>query len=107
MALLVQTWDLPIKKTVLEWYAARGSEWVPSVLRQPGVVEFRAYRNPLHASPEVMTHTEFTSMADLQAWLGSDEYRRIIGELHQVGCTNLTVAVWDSSPIVPEPRRPR
>ena len=104
MPLLVHTWDLPFTKADMEWYRERGGEWVPMVLRQPGVVEFRAYRSPTLSSPQVMVHSQFATMADLQRWMASDEYRRIMGELR--GCGNITVAVWDDSPVVPQPRRP-
>ena len=53
MPLLVHTWDLPFTKADMEWYQDRGGEWVPMVLRQPGVIEFRAYRNPTGSSPQV------------------------------------------------------
>jgi heme-degrading monooxygenase HmoA len=104
MPLLVHTWDLPFTKADMEWYRERGGEWVPTVLRQPGVVEFRAYRNPTLSSPQVMVHSQFATMADLQRWMASDEYRRIMGELR--GCGNISVAVWDDSPVVPHARRP-
>ena len=104
MPLLVHTWDLPFAKSDLDWYQQRGSEWVPMVLRQPGVTEFRAYRNPSQSSPQVMVHTEFETLDALQRWMASEEYHRIMGELR--GCGNISVAVWDNSPIVPRPRRP-
>ena len=53
MALLVQTWDIPAGRDGREEYALIGQEAISTVLAQPGVLEFRAYRNPLRASPQV------------------------------------------------------
>jgi heme-degrading monooxygenase HmoA len=104
MALLIHTWDLPYSKADLSWYENRGSEWIPMVLRQPGVREFRAYRSPTMSSPQVMVQTEFETIDDLQRWMASNDYHQIMSELR--GCGNITVQVWEASPIVPRTMRP-
>lgn len=62
MALGILSWDLPPAKNT-EAYVEATKKWIGAVLQQPGVKEFRAYRNPLGTTPEVITHTEFDSMA--------------------------------------------
>jgi quinol monooxygenase YgiN len=106
MALLVQTWDIPAGRGGREEYALIGQEAISTVLAQPGVLEFRAYRNPLRASPQVMVQIEFESDAALQRFLDSFSYGDIIGDLSRVGCLNIQSQVWTGSPVVPTPRRP-
>lgn len=106
MALLVHTWDLPRGRDKLEQYRLAGEEWIPAVLRAPGCREFRGYRNPLRASPQVMVEAEFDTLENLQRWLDSAEYQGILQGLASLGCTNIQVQVWEASPVVRQPRRP-
>lgn len=76
------------------------------MLKQPGVTEFRAYRNPTLTSPQVMAHIEFDGMDALMQFLVSDDYGMIMGDLRATGATNISVDIWDGSPVVPEPLRP-
>ena len=107
MALAVMSWDLPSSPERMAAYAEQSrSNWIPSVLRQPGVKEFRAYRNPTLTTPEVVIHIEFDSMNSLVQYRASDDYSRIIRELRAAGATNISAETWDASPIVPETLRP-
>ncbi len=107
MALAVMSWDMPLSAEQMKAYGEQAqSNWIPTVLKQPGVKEFRAYRNPTHTTPEVLLHTEFDSMNSLMQYLASDDYSRIMSELRATGVTNISVEIWDASPIVPEPLRP-
>ena len=105
MALLVHTWDIPSDRHGREEYQLIGQESIPIVLAQPGVKEFRGYRNPLRASPHVMVHIEFENDAALQQFLDSYVYGDMIRDLARVGCRNIRAEVWSTSPVVPVPMR--
>ncbi len=66
MALSILSWDLPPAEQIETYNEKAHTEWIPTVLKQPGVKEFRAYRNPYHTTPQVVVHTEFDSLA---SWL--------------------------------------
>ena len=107
MALQILSWDIPLSEEQLKLYGEKAkAEWIPTVLKQPGVKEFRAYRNPSLTSPQVVIHTEFDSMNSLTRFFASDDYSMIIGSLRATGVTNISAETWDASPIVPEPLRP-
>jgi hypothetical protein len=107
MALAVLSWDLPLSAEQMKAYGEKAqSDWIPTVLKQPGVKEYRAYRSPTHTTPEVVSQTEFDSMNSLMQFLASDDYSRIMRELRATGVTNISAEIWDASPIAPEPLRP-
>jgi heme-degrading monooxygenase HmoA len=106
MAHVIITWDLPPQPAQMEEYKTRSKGWIDRVLSQPGVVEWRALRNPLATTPQVLIMTEFDSLASARAWAESSELAALIAELRSTGCANLVTQVWDKSPIAPEPRRP-
>lgn len=105
MALGILAWDLPPAEK-MKAYEEHTRTWIALVLKQPGVKEFRAYRNPFATTPNVVTHTEFDSMASWLAFVGSEDYRHIVADLRALGCTNIVSEVWDTSPLVPEPLKP-
>ncbi len=105
MALIITVWDLPPAEQI-EAYNKRSKSWVSTVLKQPGLKEFRAYRNPYRTTPEVMVHTEFDSLASCLKYIESEDYATINSEMQALGCTNLSVQLWGASPIVPEPLKP-
>jgi heme-degrading monooxygenase HmoA len=106
MALAIFTWDLPSGERVQVYEAKAHTEWIQNVLQQPGVTEVRAYRNPHHTTPQVMIHIEFDSLAAWQEFLTSERYGELMFDLRAVGCTHMTVQVWDTSPLLPQPVRP-
>jgi len=105
MALGVLAWDLPPAER-MEAYNKMTAEWTAAVLKQPGVKEFRAYRNPYGTTPQVATHVEFDSLESWLKFIRSEDYASIADSLRAVGCTNLSAEVWDASPVIPEPLRP-
>ncbi len=105
MALGTLAWDLP-PADKMEAYNEMTRKWIGLVLKQPGAKEFRAYRNPLGTTPQVITHTEFDSMASWLAFIQSEDYATILADLRSLGCSHITAQVWDASPVVPEPLRP-
>jgi len=106
MALLVHTWDIPQDRKGRAEYQLVGQEAIPIVVRQPGVREFRAYRNPLGATPQVMVHIEFDADAYLYQFLESYVHQDIVSDLIRVGVRNFRTEVWTGSPVVPTPIRP-
>ena len=105
MALGILAWDLPPAEKTNE-YLQTTRKWIATVLKQPGVKEFRAYRNPLRVTPQIITFTEFDSMDSWLAFIQSDDYTGIVTDLRALGCTNISAEVWDVSPVVPEPLKP-
>jgi hypothetical protein len=105
MSLLVHTWDMPQDRKGRAEYELVGQESIPIVLKQPGVREFRAYRNPLGATPQVMVHVEFEEDAYLHQFLASYVHQEIVGDLIRVGVRNFRTEVWSGSPVVPRPMR--
>jgi hypothetical protein len=106
MALIMVTRDLPPDERLAAYNEKVGTEWVPSVLQQPGVMAVRGYRNPHHTTPQVMVHMEFDSLASWQRFLASERYGELMFELRTLGCTNRALHVWDASPLVPDPVLP-
>ena len=106
MVLFVMTWDLPTQRERLTVYANKArNDWIPTVLRQPGVEEFRTFRNPMESTPQVMVTIEFDTLDSWRAFIESDDNRRIMREVRIVGATNLTAQVWTPSTITPATER--
>jgi quinol monooxygenase YgiN len=105
MALGILAWDLP-PADKNEMYLQSTQKWIATVLKQPGVKEFRAYRNPFGVTPQIVTHTEFDSMASWLTFLQSEKYTDIVNDLRNLGCANITAEVLETSPLVPEPLKP-
>ena len=57
------------------------TDWVRSVLQQPGVMEVRAYRNPYHTTPQVMIHIEFDHLAAWHQFHASERYGELMFDL--------------------------
>lgn len=106
MPLVLATYDPPADKKQLETYVVRSQTWIKEILALPGIQEWRGYRNPLGTTPQVMTIQEFDTLDACQSWLRSDDYRATIAELRSLGCTNLSMQIWDTSPFAPKPLRP-
>lgn len=106
MALAILTWDLPPQEQMEAYNQKARTEWIPTVLRQPGVKEFRGLRNAFHASPHVMAITEYDSLASALKFIQTEEYAHLMESMRAAGCTHITVQLWDVSPVIPEPIRP-
>lgn len=105
MALVVATFDVP-PPDKLEIFREKGREWVATVLRMPGLKEFRAYRNFYYASPHVMLHEEFDSIESCVKFIKTPEYYAHVIEMRALGLSNLSVQMWEAAPDSPEPLRP-
>lgn len=106
MALGIMNWNLPASGPTEGYMQRAQSSWIPTVLAQAGVTEFRAYRNPHGDHLHVMVETEFDNLDHLNAWVNSDEYAQLKIELAEHGATEISDQVWDASPVVPQPIRP-
>jgi hypothetical protein len=84
-------------------YQAWAKNTIAALMRQPGLVEFRAYRNIL-GTPQVRTTIEWQSLADYEKyWQGA--WQPVETELRTMA-TNIRVELWGPSPVVQEPLRP-
>jgi len=106
MALGILNWDLPPPEQMGAYLEKARTKWIPTVLKQPGVKQFCAYRNPFKTTPEVVIHTEFDSLASWLKWIESEDYSVIVADIRAAGCTNLSAQILDASPVVPEPIKP-
>lgn len=106
MAMAILTWDLPPQEQMAAYNEQARTDWIPTVLRQPGVKEFRGLRNAFHTSPHTMAITEYDSLASALKFIETEDFVRVMEGLRAAGCTNITVQLWDVSPVTPEPIRP-
>ena len=106
MALGVMTWKLPATGPSDQYSERARTSWIPTVLSQPGVKEFRGYRTQGEDFLMVRVETEFMSLEFAEQWLSSADYERINGELAEHGATEIVVETWDASPLLPEALRP-
>ena len=100
------TWDLPPKDQLAAYAQKAQNECVPMILKQPGIKEFRAYRNPQNMTPQVIALHEFEDYESAQQFSTSEAGARMLAEMRDIGCANFTVQIWDRSPLIPDPLRP-
>ena len=105
MALVITSWDLPGKDKLEQYGQKAAARWIPTIMQQAGAKEFRAYRTSCGASPEVTVHAEFNTLENAQLWMSSETCADQVAELRELGCSQITIELWDGSPIVPEPIR--
>jgi hypothetical protein len=106
MPLSILSFDLPAPEQMAAYNQKARTDWIPSALKQPGLQEFRAYRNPLHNTPQVALYFEFDSMDSWLMFIQSEEMERVTLDMRAAGCTNINFQVWDTSPVTPQPLRP-
>ena len=87
-----------------EAYQAWAKKAVGSVLKSPGIIEFRANRNVL-GSPQVRATSVWKTLADWANFNESSEWQELATEM-QAFTKNVSVELWGPSPVVPEPIRP-
>ena len=101
MAFIVARWDLPGTSEAQEKYAAKAPEWLNITLTFPGFVATRILRNPYNATPQVCAVQEFESLERAQAWMISQENANLNADMRAHGCSNMTMELWDTSPLAP------
>ena len=105
MAMVIMTYDLPTEDQIGA-YNAWAKEVIPAILGQPGLREFRAYRNPFLVTPEVMTCLGFDSLTSCLKYVESEFYATNAAKTKALGCRNFSVQLWATSPFTPEPLKP-
>ncbi len=96
------TYDL-IPNVDKQAYTAWAKKAIGTLLQQPGVIEFRAYRN-WSGNPQVLTVTVWETAADW-AKFGECVWPELNEELYTFA-TNIHYILWEASPVVPQPLHP-
>lgn len=89
------------QKAYQEW----AKKAIGLVLKSPGIIEFRAYRNML-GSPYVRSTSVWKTLADWANFAESDAWKAIEAELRSRFGVDIRLEVWGPSPVVPQPLRP-
>ena len=90
------------QKAYVEW----AKKAIGHVLKSPGIIEFRAYRNLL-GSPYVRSISVWKTLADWQNFFESEAWKGYEAELRGKFAAKLRIEMWGTSPVAPEPLRPR
>jgi heme-degrading monooxygenase HmoA len=90
------------QKAYMEW----AKKIIGELMKFPGLIEYRAYRNLL-GSPLVRSISVWKTLADWQRFFESEAWKTAEMELRAKFASNLSVELWGNSPIVPEPLRPK
>ena len=112
MAMITMTWDLPqgnnYDNYIDDVYFTNDERtaWIPRMMKLPGAVELRAYRNPLRTTPQVLVLYEMDSLSSCLNFFESKEYAAFMDELRNDGCSHISVQFWSPSPLIPEPLKP-
>jgi heme-degrading monooxygenase HmoA len=85
-------------------YGMHAKKVIDTLLKAPGLVEFRANRNVL-GSPQVRLTIIWRTLADWAKFDESAERWALDSELLNFA-TNVRIEIWGPSPVVPEPLRP-
>lgn len=84
-------------------------EWVPAAINRtlqiPGVVEFRAYR-PMAGESQVVAIYEFPDFDSWELWFNHPVVQGAFSDLFKL-CLDVTREIWEPSPYVPDPIRPK
>jgi heme-degrading monooxygenase HmoA len=80
--------------------------WANNILKEAGVIEFRAYRNPAKVTPQVMVSVEFDSIEAAEKFANSDAHSKNLDGLKELGIHHFSTQLWDTSPVVPVPLKP-
>lgn len=86
-------------------YVAWAKGTIGAVLKAPGIVEFRAFRNLL-GSPHVRSISVWRTLADWEKFVESDTWKAAEAELRAKFAAVIRVELWGASPVAPEPLRP-
>jgi heme-degrading monooxygenase HmoA len=97
------TWDLLPgidKNAYAEWV----KNFIATILKQPGLIEFRAYRN-VAGSPQARNTFVWQSLSDWAKFAQSKEWAEIDAKFRTFA-TNWRMEIWGIAPLVPKPLRP-
>jgi len=106
MVLYMMSWDVPTEHDKLRMYVNKArNDWIPMTLGKEGVLDVATYENPMGNTPQVLVIIHFTDAAAWQSYVASDDNRRVMRELHVLGCTSISAHIWMPSKLTPEPVR--
>jgi len=88
------------QQAYLQW----AKKTIGAILQQPGIIEFRAYRNVM-ISPEVRSTSVWQTLADWASFAESATWQELLQEMRTF-TTGIRVEIWGPSPVVPEPLHP-
>jgi hypothetical protein len=97
------TYDL-LPNVDMKAYQEWAKKVVGTMVKQPGMLEFRGNRNVL-GSPLARTTAVWRSLEDWAKFAEGAEWRAIDAELRGFA-TNIKFEIWGPSPLLPEPVRP-
>lgn len=97
------SWDL-LPNIDQKAYGELATKTVASILKAPGLVEFRAHRNIL-GTPQVRSTSVWQTLADWANYSDSDEWRTLEAGFRSF-VSDMRVEIWGPSPVLPEPVRP-
>ena len=97
------TWEL-LPNIDQQAYGEWAKKAVGTMLKAPGLVEFRAHRNVL-GSPQVRSTAVWQTLTDWANYTDSDEWRALDAELRAF-VADIRVEIWGPSPVLPEPVHP-
>jgi hypothetical protein len=106
-----QTTEVDLRYDILpgvdqQAYAEWAKMAIGLVLQAKGVVEFRGRRNTL-GSPTVKATSEWKSIADWANFVESEGWKMAMTELRAKFAANIRIEIWEPSPLVPKPLKPR
>lgn len=104
MSIIVMTWQNPPAQDQAKIANERASSWREIVLRQKGLVEYNAFSG--RSLGKDMAVDGFRSSEDASAFLGSNDFAKILSEMRDLGVTDIEVNLWDQHPDVPKALRP-
>ena len=90
----------------LKKYRAWSNHVIDTILKAPGLVEFRAARNA-GGSPQVRSTTVWRTLGDWANFNESTEWINIDAELRNKFGVNVNFIIWRPSPIVPKSLKPK
>ncbi len=85
-------------------WAEFGKNATATILKQPGLIEYRVNRNLL-GSPQVRDTWVWRSLSDWAKFTESKEWAEVNAKFRTF-VTNTHVEIWGISPLVPKPLRP-
>ena len=97
------TWEL-LPNIDQQAYGEWAKKTVGTILKAPGLVEFRAHRNIL-GSPQVRSTAVWQTLADWANYTDSNEWRALDAELRAFAA-DIRIEIWGPSPVLPKPVHP-
>ncbi|WP_157376659.1 antibiotic biosynthesis monooxygenase [Burkholderia ubonensis] len=105
MATVIVTWDNPSDAASAKAADAKAAQWRATALKQPGLLEFTALVSVQNPHTGIILE-DFATGSEAGAYLGSDQFAKIVSEMTAAGITNIKASLWNAHPDVPKTLRP-